>query len=65
MLYFTSNCCYSHGEVVSPQGTQDRKNTCHLVAIRLQSLSMVSPEETQHSEKQNTGPRQLRCISKE
>ena len=47
----------AHGEVASPQGTQDRKNSCRLVAIRLQSVCMVSPEEIQHSEEQNTGPR--------
>ena len=34
-------------ELESPEGTQEGKNTCHLAAIRLQPLPMVSPEETQ------------------
>ena len=34
-------------KLVSPEGTQQGKNTCHLPAIRLQPLSMVSSEETQ------------------
>ena len=33
--------------LVSPEGTQQGKNTCYLPAIRLQPLSMVSPKETQ------------------
>ena len=33
------------GEFVSPEGTQKRKNACHLAAIRLQPLQKVSPEE--------------------
>ena len=37
----TSNC--SHSELVSLEGTQEGKNTCHLAAIRLQPLPMVSP----------------------
>ena len=45
------------GELVSPEGTQEGKNTCHLVAIRLQPLPTVSPEETQDVKTQNTGPR--------
>ena len=36
------------GELVSPEGTQEGKNTCHLTAIRLQLLlPLVSPKETQ------------------
>ena len=35
------------GELVSLEGTQEGKNTCHIVAIRLQPHSVVSPEETQ------------------
>ena len=31
---------------VSPEGTQEEKNVCHLAAIRLQTLLMVNPEET-------------------
>ena len=42
------------GELVSPEGTQEGKNTCHLAAIRLQPLPMVSP---QHVKTQDTGPR--------
>ena len=41
-------------ELVSPEGTQEGKNTCHLAAIRLQPLPMVSP---QHVKTQDTGPR--------
>ena len=36
------------GELVSPEGTQEGKNTCHLAAIRLQTLPTVNPEETQN-----------------
>ena len=35
------------GELVSLEGTQEGKNSCHVVAIRLQPHSVVSPEETQ------------------
>ena len=45
------------GEPVSPEGTQEGKNTCYLAAIRLQPLPMVSPEETQDVKIQDTGPR--------
>ena len=34
------------GKQVSPEGTEEGKNTCHLGAINLQPLPMVSPEET-------------------
>ena len=37
----------TESDLVSPEGTQEGKSTCHLAAIRLQSLPMVSPEETQ------------------
>ena len=33
------------GEQMSPEGTQEGKNTCQLAAIRPQPLRMVSPEE--------------------
>ena len=39
------------GEPVSPEGTQEGKNSCHLAAIRLQPLPTVSPEETQDLKK--------------
>ena len=42
-----------------------RKNTYHLATIRLQPLPIVSPGETQDVKTQDTGPRQLRGISKE
>ena len=45
------------GELVSPEGTQEGKNTCHLAAIRLQPLPMVSTEETRDVKTQDTGPR--------
>ena len=41
------------------------KNTCHPAAIRLQPLPAMSPEETRDVKTQDTGPRELRCISKE
>ena len=47
----------THGELVSPEGPQERKNTCHLAPIRLQPLPKVSPEETQDETAQDTGPR--------
>ena len=53
------------GERVSPEGTQKGKNTCHPAAIKLQSPLTVSSEETQDVKTQDTGPRELRCISKE
>ena len=31
------------GELMSPEGTQKGKNTCHLVAIRLKSLPAATP----------------------
>ena len=37
----------TESDLVSPEGTQKGKNTCHLAAIRLQSLPTVSPEEAQ------------------
>ena len=37
----------TESELVSPEGTQEGKNTCHLAAIRLPSLPMVSPEKAQ------------------
>ena len=40
-----SDCCHPH-ELVSPEGTQEGKNTCHLAAIRLQPLPTANPEET-------------------
>ena len=45
------------GELVSPQETQEGRNTCPLAAIRLQPFPMVSPEETQDVETRDTGPR--------
>ena len=45
------------GELVSPEDTQEGKNTCHLAANRLQPLPTVSPEETQDMKTQDTGPR--------
>ena len=42
------------GELVSPEGTQEGVNTCHLANIRLQPLPMMSPEETQDMKTQET-----------
>ena len=55
----------TYGELVSPEGTQEGKNPCHLAANRLQPLPRVSPEETLDVKTQDTGLRQLRCTSKE
>ena len=44
------------GELMSPEGTQEGKNTCHLAAIKLQPLPMVSPKETQDVKTQDTAP---------
>ena len=52
------------GELVSPEGTQEGKNICHLVAIRLQLLPTVIPEENSGCKKRILAT-QLRCISKE
>ena len=47
----------AYGELVSPEGTQEGKNTCHLAAIRLHRLPTVSPEETQGVKTQDSDPR--------
>ena len=61
--------CHRHQrlypQLVSPEGTQEGKNTCYLAAIRLQPLPTVNPEKGQDVKAEDTGPRQLRCISKE
>ena len=38
------------GELMSLEETQEKKNICHLAAIRLQPLPMLSPKETQDVE---------------
>ena len=43
----TSSCSHCEGELVSPEGTQEGKNTCHPADIRQEPLPMVSPEEAQ------------------
>jgi len=44
------------GELVSLEGTQEGKNTCHLAAIRLQPLPVVSPPPPPESSGcENTG----------
>ena len=48
------------GEPVSPEGTQEGKNACHLAAIRLQPFPTMSPEDTQDGNTQDTGPRELK-----
>jgi len=42
---------------VSPEGTQEGKNACHLAPIKLHSLRTVNPEETQDVKTQDTGSR--------
>ena len=54
----TSSCSHCEGELVSPEGTQEGKNTRYLATIRLYPLLAVSPEELWMS-KQDTGPREL------
>ena len=46
-----------NGELMSPEGTQEGKNACHLAAISLQPLPTVSPEETQDVKTQDSGHR--------
>ena len=58
-----SSAATMDGQLVSPEGTQEGKNTCRLAAIRLQPLSTVSPEETQDVTTQDSGPRYLRYTS--
>ena len=43
------------GELVSPEGTQEGKDTGHLAAIKLQSLPVVSPKNSGCEEKNKTG----------
>ena len=57
MSQSSATAAATDGELVSPEGTQEGKNTCHLAAIRLQPYSTVSPEETQDVKTQDTGPR--------
>ena len=44
-------------ELMTLEGTQERKNTCHLGAITLKLLPMLSPKKTQDVMTQDTGPR--------
>ena len=44
-------------EPLSPEETQEGRNTCHLAVVRLQPHPLVSPEETQDMKTQDTGPR--------
>ena len=57
MSQSTAVAATTDGELVNSEGTQERKNTCHLEAIRLQPLPMVSPEESQDVKTQGSGPR--------
>ena len=52
-------------ELASPGETQERKDSCHPAAVRLQPRSAVSPEDTQDVKIQDTGPKWLRCIIRE
>ena len=45
------------GELMSPKGTQEGKNTCNPAAITMQPHSTESSKEAQDVEKQDTGPR--------
>ena len=58
MSQSSESAAISKCEPVSPEGTQEEtKNTCRLVAIRLQPPLTVNPEETQAMKTQDTGPR--------
>ena len=65
--------CHSHQRLQPPlkeswwalRELRKGKNTCHPAALRLQPLPAVSPAETQDVKIQDTGPRELRCLSKE
>ena len=43
-------------ELVNPKETQERKNTCHVAAIRLKPLPIMSLEETQDVTRQGLAP---------
>ena len=45
------------GELMSLEETREKKNICHLAAIRLQPLPMLSPKETQDVRTLDIGPR--------
>ena len=45
------------GGLVTPEETQEGKNTCRLAAIRLQPLPTGSPEETEDVTTWDIGPR--------
>lgn len=45
------------GELMTLDRTQERKNICHLAAITLQPLPMLSPEKTQDVKTQHAGLR--------
>ena len=47
------------GGLVSPEGTHEGNNMCHLAAVGLQLLLMVSPKGIQDVKTQDTGPRKL------
>ena len=47
----------TEGELVSPDGIQEGKNTCLPAAVRLQPLPTVSPGETLDVKTQDIGPR--------
>ena len=60
--------CHGHQQLqpsnLSPEETQEGKNTCHIAAFRLQPLPRASLEETQDVETQDADARELRCTSK-
>ena len=62
MAQSSATASIADGELVSPEGTQEGKNTCHPAAIRLQPLPTVSPEGTRDVKTQDTGTRELRYL---
>ena len=55
MSQLSATAATGDGELVSPEGTQEGKNSCHLAAVRQQPLPMVSPEGAQDVKTQSPG----------
>ena len=53
MAQSSATASIADGELVSPEGTQEGKNTCHLAAVRPQPLQTVSPENSGHEYRGN------------
>ena len=53
------------GKLVSPEGTQEAKEYLWFSSHQTAATPYYEPEDTQYLKTQHTGPRYLRCISKE